>query len=247
MAFLSRGLFLLVFTVGVLGSLQAEELGERSPYDIPLVRLKIGDDEDGGNTFKEIRVTLKEGKEYAEITRYSDLHIRVVRNGREKTVHSEPPDLAFMLSDFEAESLDRTTLSLIKTLEDLERDLKRGRWDRCLYLDSFLPRFLRAYYFLVCAARNSTHALPEVARIPERAFDVSLSSPKSDKRINAWRSSPNYVIKLRIITKELIHQLKEWRKKELDNSRRNPEISYSSKVEEAYGLFIKIYFNHSFN
>lgn len=247
MAFLSRGLFLLVSTVGVLGSLQAEELGERSPYDIPLVRLKIGDDEDGGDKFKEIRVTLKEGKEYAEITRYSDLHIRVVRNGREKTVHSEPPDLAFMLSDFEAESLDRTTLSLIKTLEDLERDLKRGRWDRCLYLDSFLPRFLRAYYFLVCATRNSTHALPEVARIPERAFDVSLSSPKSDKRINAWRSSPNYVIKLRIITKELIHQLKEWRKKELDNSRRNPEISYSSKVEEAYGLFIKIYFNHSFN
>jgi hypothetical protein len=247
MAFLSRGLFLLVFTVGVFGSLQADELGERSAYDIPLVRLKIGDDEDGGDEFKEIRVTLKEGKEYAEITRYSDLHIKVVRNGREKTVHSEPPDLAFMLSDFEAESLDRPTLSLIKTLEDFERDLKRGRWDRCLYLDSFLPRFLRAYYFLVCAARNSTHALPEIARIPERAFDVSLSSPKSDKRINAWRSSPNYVIKLRIITKELIHQLKEWRKKELDNSRRNPEISYSSKVEEAYGLFIKIYFNHSFN
>lgn len=246
MAFLSRGLLFFVLLVGIVGSLEAEGLGERSPYDIPLIRLKIGDDETGSDKFREVKITLKEGKEYASITRHSDLHIRVVRNGREKTVHSEPPDLAFMLSDFEAECLDRTTQSLIKTLEDLERDLKKGRWDRCLYLDSFLPRFLRAYYFLVCAARNSTHALPEVARIPERAFDVSLSSPKSDKRINAWRKSPSYVIKLRIITKELIHQLKEWQKKELNNSRRNPEISYSSKVEEAYGLFVKIYFNHSF-
>ena len=246
MAFLSRGLFLLVLFAGIVDFLQAEELGERSPYDIPLVRLKIGDDENGGDQFREIRITLKEGKEYAKITRYSDLHLKVVRNGREKTVHSEPPDLAFMLSDFEAEALHLTTRSLIETLEDFERDLKRGRWDRCLYLDSFLPRFLRAYYFLVCAARNSTHALPEIARIPERAFDVSLSSPKSDKRINGWRRSPSNVIKLRIITKELIHQLKEWQKKELDNSRRNPEISYSSNVEEAYGLFIKIYFNHTF-
>ena len=106
-----------------------------------------------------------------------------------------------------------------------------------------MPRFLKRFYFLVCAARNSPHALPRIARIPDEEYDVSLNSPKSDRRVMMWQQEKDYIIKMRIISKELAFQLKKWQKKELDNSRRNLDVAYSAKAEEAYGLFVRMYFN----
>jgi hypothetical protein len=61
-------------------------------------------------------------------------------------------------------------------------------------------------------------------------------------RIKSWRQKPEYIVKLRIITKELIYQIKDWQKKELDNPGRNVEVASGKKFEEAFSAFVKIYF-----
>lgn len=217
-------------------------LAPRSPFNIPLIKLKLGDDENS-EQLKEVRVEIDGNQEYALIRTLNDIHMKHTRKGAEKTVYSESPERAYVITDFEARHLSRTVKSFIQTLDILERDLKRGNWDRCRYLDAYLPKFLVSFYYLSCAARNSPHAFPPIGRIPDSKYDVSLSSPKSDKRIDTWREQKDHIIKLRIITKELAHQLKRWQKKELNNRKRNAEVAYSGKAEEAYALFIRVYFN----
>jgi hypothetical protein len=219
-----------------------EELGKRTPFGIPLVKLKLAFSPDT-KQLEQVQIDIDGADQYAVITRYSDYLVKNGRNGTEKIQYSEAPERAFVISDFEARQLNRVVKSLIETLEIFEKDLKRNRWDRCLYLDSFFPRFLKGYYYLVCATRNSPYALPRVARIPDSAFDISLNSPKSDQRIKTWQTEKDCIIKLRIISKELAYQLKGWQKKELDSSGRNPDVAYSAKAEEAFGLFVKLYFN----
>jgi hypothetical protein len=216
-------------------------LANRTSYDVPLVRLKVaGGDEDDG--LREVQVYIDGRDEYAVVAPYNDLHVEAGRGGTRTIEHGESPSNAFIITDFEAEQINRAVESLIATLETFEKDLKRRRWGRCLYLDAFLPRFLKAFYFMVCAARNSEEGMPRIGRIPESVFDVSLSSPKSDARVAMWKEK-EYLIKLRIITREFIYQLEQWQKKELENSRRNPEVTYSAKAEEAFALFVKMYFD----
>lgn len=220
----------------------AQQLGKRSEFDVPLTKMTLGIDEQT-DRFKRVRVVIDEDKEYAVITRLHDMLVKNTRMGTEKTHYQESPDRAFIISKFEAEQISRTVRGFVLTLDVFEKDLKRQRWDRCLYLDAFFPRFLKRFYYLVCAARNSPHAMPWVARIPDNEYDVSLNSPKSDKRIAMWQNQPDYTIKLRIISKELSYQMRLWQKKELDNPNRNMEVAYSAKAEEAYGLFVRMYFN----
>jgi hypothetical protein len=193
--------------------------------------------------FKNVRVPIDGREEYAIIRRYGDTHVKSTRMGTERTHHQESPDRAFIITKFEARQISKVVRSFIATLEIFERDLKRKKWDRCRYLDSFFPRFLKRFYYLVCSARNSVQAMPRIARVPDSEYDVSLNSPKTDKRIEMWQKESEYTIRLRIISKELAYQLKYWQKKELDNSRRNQEIAYSAKAEEAYSLFVHMYFN----
>ncbi len=220
----------------------SQELAPRSAFSIPLIKLKLGDDEDS-ERLKEVRVDIDGSKEYALISAKNDVHVKHTRKGTKRTVYTESADRAYIITDFEAEHLSKTVKSFIQTLEIFERDLKRGNWDKCLYLDAYLPRFLKSFYYLGCAARNSPHAFPTIGRIPDSEYDVSQNSIKSDHRIKMWRTEKDHIIKLRIITKELIHQLKKWQKKELNNKKRNPEVAYSGKAEEAYALFIRVYFN----
>jgi len=49
-------------------------------------------------------------------------------------------------------------------------------------------------------------------------------------------------MKLRIAAKELAFQAKQWQKKELNNSKRTPELSYSDGFDQAFTSFVKIYF-----
>lgn len=233
---------MLLLCLAALGaSSSGQSLGKRTPYDIPLVRLKVADSEDS-DRLRAVQVSIDGREEYAVIAPFNDLHVEVARNGTRKIEHGESPTSAFIITDFEAEQINRAVESLIQTLETFEKDLKRRRWGRCRYLDAFLPRFLKAFYFLVCAARNSEEGMPRIGRIPESVFDVSLSSPKSDARIAMW-SQTEYLIKLRIITREFVYQLQEWQKKELENQKRNPEVVYSAKAEEAFALFVKMYFD----
>jgi hypothetical protein len=237
---------LVMVTVFRLVHLQAEELGKRSSFSIPLARLSVSFDE-RTHVFEKVKVSFDSdddpADEYALIEPVSDYEIKNTRDGRQKAIHTEAPDKAFIISDFEAKILYKTCKSFVNTLEILEKDVQKLHWDRCLYLDAYFPRFLKGFYYLYCAARNSPYALPKSACIPDSLYDVSLTSPKSDGRIKSWQLKPDHIIKLRIIMKELIYQIKNWQKKELDNPNRNVEVPGGKKFEEAFTAFVKIYFN----
>jgi hypothetical protein len=225
--------------------LKAEELGKRSSFSIPLARLSVSFD-DKTHVFEKVKVSFDSDDDpsdnYAFIEPGSDFEIKNTNTGIQKTIHAEEPDKAFIISDFESGILNRTCKSFVNTLEIFERDLQKQHWERCLYLDAYFPRFLKGFYYLYCAVRNSPYALPKSICISDSLYDISLASLKSDVRIKSWRQKPEYIVKLRIITKELIYQIKDWQKKELDNPGRNVEVASGKKFEEAFSAFVKIYF-----
>jgi hypothetical protein len=199
------------------------------------------------HAFEKVKVSFDSdddpATEYVFIGPLSDYEIKNTRDGIQKKIHPEIADKAFIISDFEAKILNKTCKLFVNTLEIFEKDLQRQRWDRCLYLDSYFPRFLKGFYYLYCAARNSPYALPKSACPSDSLYDISLNSPKSDARIiGTWRQKPDHILKLRIITHELIYQIKEWQNKELDNPNRNVEVPGGKKFEEAFTAFVKVYF-----
>jgi hypothetical protein len=220
----------------------AQEPGKRTSFTIPLAKLNASFDEDT-RVFDNIKVSFdNDDNHYYIIAPGIDYEVKIEKEGRQKIAHNEAPDKAYMISDFEADILLRVTKTFCQTLDIFESDLQHERWDRLLYLDSYFPRFLKGFYYLYSAARSSPYALPKSDCIADSLYDVSLTSLKSDERIRMWRTQKDHILKLRIITKELIFQIKDWQKKELDNDKRNKEISYGKKVEEAYTLFIRAYF-----
>lgn len=226
--------------------LKAEEPGKRTSFSIPLMRLSVSFDE-RTHVFEKVKVSAGGSDDNSSddcwiIAPITDFEIKISKDGRQKFVHTEAPDKAYIISDFEAEALNKVCKSFISTLEIFEKDLQKKRWDRCLYLDAYFPRFLKGFYYLYCAARNSPYALPRSVCIPDSLFDISLTSIKSDHRIKAWQDLPDHIIKLRIISTELIYQIKEWQKKEIDNPGRNGEMPAGKIFEKAFTLFVKIYF-----
>ncbi len=239
----SRIPFITILTMVFLAGAQTP--GKRTPYGIPLANLGVSFNEQT-DQFEKVKVSFGSSEDesyYVLICPVADFEIKVTKDGRQKIIHNEAPDKAYMISEFEADVLNKVCKTFIPTLETFERDLQHERWDKVLYLDSFFPRFLRGFYYLYCAARNSPYALPKGICIPDSVYDISLTSPKSDERVRTWQTQNNQVIKLRIISRELVYQIKEWQKQELDNPKRNPEVSYGKKFEEAFALFVKLYFN----
>lgn len=220
----------------------SQKLGKRTSYTIPLIKLSVVSKKNDPET-KQVRVAIDGNKEYALISGMNDIHMKLTKKGKERTTYAESPASAFTLTDFEAKQFIRVVESLIATLEILERDLGKKRWDRCLYLDSFFPRFLKGYHFLSCSVFNSGSALPRNAMVSDALFDVSLNSKKSDQRIGRWLEKKDYVIKMRIVTKELIYQMKTWQKKDLNNYKKKTNLEYSESLKETYSLFIRMYFN----
>jgi hypothetical protein len=238
-----------VLTVALLcpALLKAEEPGKRSSFTIPLARLSVSFDE-RTHVFEKVKVSPGGSDDNSSddcwiIAPITDFEIRTSRDGRQKFVHAEAPDKAYIISDFEAMVLNKVCKSFASTLEIFEKDLQKKHWNQCLYLDAYFPHFLKGFYYLYCAARNSPYALPRSACIPDSLFDISLTSTKSDERVKNWQQQTDYVIKLRIITKELMYQIKEWQKKEIDNPSRNVEVQAGKVFEEAFTLFVKLYFN----
>lgn len=217
-------------------------LEPREPFSIPLARLSVSYGQHS-DQIEHVRITFENSRDQIIISSLDDTHLEYTRHGMQKTIYRESLEKSYYLSDFEAEQLNRVCKTFIATLEQLEKDIQNEKWGKCLYLDAYLPRFLRGFYYLMGSARGSVDALSKNIRIPITEYDVSLNSPKSDARIGYWRSTPDYLIKLRITIKELIHQTRLWQKRELLNSKRNREISYSSNFEEAFALFVKVYFN----
>lgn len=212
-------------------------LHPRETYNVPLAKLSVSLD-DGSKRVERVRVSYEGTDDYANIGPINDEFVKLTRRGRETTVYREPWESAFHVTDFEGEKLYEVIERLVETLEDFEENLKDKKWAKCHYLDSYLPRFLRGFYFLYDAMVCHQNGLPRVARVPEHAFDVSLNSPKTDERIAKWRSQPDHIIKLRIATKELVYQLQRWQKR----AKGDPQRLLDNDVKKAHSLFIRIYF-----
>ncbi|NLP01813.1 MAG: hypothetical protein GX089_04900 [Fibrobacter sp.] len=214
----------------------------RTEFPIILAKISLSYNKQTG-AVSRARITFDDTDDQIVISTLDDIYIKNTRHSSEKTTYREPVEKAYYLTEFEGKQINRVCKTFIPTLEQFEKDLKNENWGKCLYLDAFLPRFLRGFNALLYLSKNTPESINKKIRIPEEEFDVSLNSPKSDARINHWRSTPDHVVKLRIATKELIYQIKLWQKRELLNKKRNPEISYSNKLESAFSLFVRIYFN----
>jgi len=228
----------LLIAAYAAGQQSPENLFPRAPYTVPLAKLSVSLD-DANRKVERVRVSYEGSDDYVNLGPINDEYVKMTRRGRETTVYREPWESAVYVSDFEAEHLQLVTQTLISTLEGFEGDLKKGNWERIHYLDGYLPRFLRGFYYLCDAVVCGQDGLPRVARVPETAFDVSLVSAKTDVRVAAWRKQTDHVIKLRIAAKELVYQLQRWEKA----SQADPQRFFDSDVNKAYSLFIRVYFN----
>lgn len=231
-------LIILIYTVTVFS-----EPAPRKEISIPLVKLTVKKDKDDADRLV-VYIYSDDYQEHAEIGKVNDRLISNSKKGIHKTTYSEPFSTAYTLSDFERKNLDDAISSLIKTLEDLAEYLQKEEYAKCRYLDGYFPKFLKCFYIMSVNSFNSNDALSKVANIPDHAFDISLSSPKTDKRVATWQNNSEYRLKLRIAIKELIFQLEKWEDDlELDKAMNDAPMGYSTKLILAYGLFIKMYFN----
>ena len=234
---LSFVLFLHIFgSYTIIQGAGPEMLGERVSYAIPLLKLSVIDDNTG------VRIARESSEDYVVVSTLNDYSVKNSRSAVNKTTYRESFEKAYRITDFEATQLLAVTRTFVETLDDFEKNLKGQRWGHCRYLDGFLPKFIRGYYILLGASKNDVRKFSSEIALFENKFDVSLQSPLTDQRISMWAANPERTVKLRIATKELIYQLKLWEKRDLANKSRNPDISLSSKAEEALGLFIRIYF-----
>jgi hypothetical protein len=220
---------------------KALQLQPREEFSLDLPKISVSVD-DETQEFSGVRITMPGSDDQVFIGMFDDMYIKYTSSGREKVLYRELPEKAGFISKFEAKNIIKINKYFISGLEIFENLLQKNNWARCLYLDAYFPHFLCGYYSLVCAARNSDCALPIGARIPEKEFDVSLNSPKTDARINRWRASPDTIIKLRIACKELGNQLKLW-EKNLDKVKDNEDAPPPKELEEALVSFVRVYFN----
>lgn len=226
-----------IFVIAVLFKSAAYE--KRKPFPVPLAIVVPFFDSQTGR-LDEVFVTYGNQNEGWTISKLQDRYIKDTRRKSREHIHREYPHMANFLTDFEVEVLNKVCDTFIRTLAVLERDLERKRWDKCLYLDGHMTLFLKGFYYLFTAARRSKGALPASTRLPKSLPNDTL---KADMRIQTWRSNPDQVIKLRISIKELVFQIQQWQKKELDNPKRDLWDDHSLKFAQSYELFIKLYFN----
>lgn len=228
-----------IFPFLLFGIISAQQQpAPRQPYDIPLAKISISFDNSTNGSLK-VKITYVDSDDQVVITNYDDMYIKYTHTGTERTVYKEIPERSMMVSEFESKHLKKVTKTLVDALEIFEQDLRDQNWSKCLYLDGFLPRFLKGYYYLFSAVQNSNDALPEEALVADSLYEISLNSLLSDKRINTWKTTHEYDVKLRIASKEFVFQLKQWLKKDS----KSENLVISKELKDAYVLFINIYFN----
>jgi hypothetical protein len=216
-------------------------VGERKPVPVHLPTL-LPYFKENSTQLDEVFITWGSQKEGWAIGPIDDRYIRDTKRKSLEHLHKEYPNQAYLITDFEAEQLSEVCHGFARSLETLEKNLHRKRWARLRYLDGYLSFFLRGFYYLYNAAKASRNGLSPVARIPESMWDDKLTSPKTDRRVAAWRDDPERVIRLRIAAKELGHQIELWQDKELSNKKRDVWEDHSQQFRKAYELFIKLYF-----
>ena len=213
----------------------------RSPFSVPLAMLAYTPSQKG--VTEKVIIWYDKVNESWEISATEARHLIEKGMQNEDETFREPQGQEFLMNAVEAQVVNRVCKTLVKTLDGFESDLKKNRWDKCRYLDSYLASFYFGFYHLITIVRCSRRALPEITCPSDSLYDRSLESPKSDARVAQWRRSPEYIVKLRIAAKELMYQIKQWQKKELDNSKRDVWKDQSGDFVEAYEFFIRLYFN----
>ncbi|MBN1127879.1 MAG: hypothetical protein JXA71_02760 [Chitinispirillaceae bacterium] len=233
----------LVFFTGVPADngTEALQLLPREKYKIILPKITVSNDYITGD-FNGVRITFPESNDQVMIGTGNDMHIKNSPRGSDKTLYNESPEKACFLTKFEIKYISKVNDAFIQTLEEFDRLLQKQEWAKCRYLDSYFPNFLKGYYYFIGAAQNTSGALPRAARVPEKEYDVSQNSPKTDARVNQWQKRQEYVIKLRIASRELAHQLRAYQKI-IDKTKGSEGIITPREMEEAMIIFIRIYFN----
>jgi len=226
-----------VFLPGVVAQI------ERDPYPIPLANVIPFFDRNTGRLDEVFINYSSDANKGWAISDGDDRYIKDTRRMSREHTHRELMHVANYISPFEAEQLSKVCDTFVRTLVGLEKDLERGRWGRCLYLDNHLAFFLRGFYYLISAARRSRDYLPEITRISEKIYDSPADSTRSIRRITNLKNHPEHVIKLRISIRELVYQIKQWQEKGLDNPKRDMWQDNSGNFVQAYELFIRYYFN----
>jgi len=233
-------LLFLIFGSILPASFAASTLKRRS-FKVPLPLITTLFDEK--DNFVEAFVTFGGTSEGWAIGMVDDRYVKDTRRERVDHFYRERVTSAHYLTPFEAKLMERVTKKFEETLIIYEKDLKHGRWDRLLYLDSNFPPFFRGFFYFYCGAHNSFSALPKVTKVADSLYEESLMSPLSDQRIMIWKANPDHVVKLRIAAKELAFQMKQWRMRALTVPEIDPRQDKSKKFREAYELFIRLYFN----
>ena len=211
----------------------------RSPFKIPLAKIAVTFN-NATNKYDQVRINFDDAEAYI-IAPGDDM---LSKKGGENTVYRELQQNSYQLSDFEAKTISRVCRTFISALEEYEAILKNESWGKALYFDSYFARFMRGFHVMMCAAKESPEALPRASLVPEEEYDNSENSPKSDARIEMWKTEKDRIMKLRIASKELVSQIKLWQKNELNDPKRDPEISASGNFERTFTAFVKNYFGY---
>ncbi len=218
------------------------DLSTRVQYNLAIPKISIGFDKDA-KICSRVRIFFDKSDDFYVLTQTDDMFVKVGRNGQEKKIFREPESKAYQLTDFEVAQIDKVCKGFITTLEQFEKDLQNENWGKCLYLDAFFPNFLNGFYYMMLMAKAGSDDVPVDAKIDQKLYDISLTSSKTEARIRAWCTSMEYIVSLRIAAKELAFELKNWQKKELTNSKREPEVSQDSGVFKSLVFFESLYFN----
>jgi hypothetical protein len=241
MAFAHRaGLRMAAVAIAFLAA-QAAAVMPRTPYTIPLSNVAYTAAHDTAPDV--VCIWFDKADEWWEVSHHFERHVKEKNMNTEEEIYQKPVTQMYVFSTVEATLISKVCKTLIKTLEGFDHDLKNNRWDRCLFLDSYLASFFHEFFFLYTICRGSPKSLPSVARIADSLYDRSPESPKSDKRITQWRQTADHIIKLRIATKELIYQIKQWQKKELEEPEKTSWEDEAADFVQAYELFLRLYFN----
>ncbi|NLL14602.1 MAG: hypothetical protein GX267_14450 [Fibrobacter sp.] len=216
------------------------EAEKRKAFSVPLPLITASFRDD---VIEEVFVSFGDSHEGWAIAPGNDRYVKDDRKLRLDHTYLESVTQTRLLSNFEASLLNKVCESFSETLEIFERDLNSSKWERCLYLDYWMPVFIKNFYYLFSVARNSNDLLPNVICVADSLYDTSPNSTISDKRIDYWRKHPDHVLKLRIAVKELIFQIKIWQQKELANPQRDVLADHSKGFIQALELFTRLYFN----
>ena len=218
-------------------------LQPREQFFLDLPKISVTQDEETGE-FTGVSTTFPESSDRVIIGMGDDEAIRETSHGLEKTIYRESPEKAGYLSKFEGKSIMAVNKKFMKALEVLDKLLQNNNWNRCRYLDAYFPHFLNGYYYLIDASCNSLAALPRSCRVSHEEYDVSLSSLKTDLRVQGWISAPGVAADLRSAGIALGRQLKTFQKV-IDKTRDHEELLIPEEFKTAYAVFIRCYFNRS--